>query len=310
MRILISGGAGFIASHIQDSYLSLGHEVAVLDSLVTGKKTNINPRSKFHQLDIRSPEAARAVADFKPEVINLHAAQMDVRKSVEDPIYDCEVNGLGMLNLLEVGRKNGVKKFIFASSGGAVYGEQETFPADENHPTNPSSPYGITKLLGDKYLQFYQETHGIDFVSLRYANVYGPRQNPHGEAGVVAIFTLKMLKGEIPVINGDGKQTRDYVFVQDVVRANILALGGQVRGIYNIGTGRETNVVEIYETLAKILGLTGKPEHGPAKAGEQMRSVISYGKIERELGWKPEFSLEKGFEQTVEYFKRQMGENR
>jgi UDP-glucose 4-epimerase len=229
LKILITGGAGFIGSHIQDAYLALGHQVAVLDNLSTGRRENLNPKAKFFECDVCSPDAAHALKSFRPDILNLHAAQMDVRKSVEDPKYDCEVNGLGMLNLLETARNIGVKKVIFASSGGAVYGEQEYFPADENHPTNPSSPYGITKLLGDKYLQFYQTTYQIPFVSLRYANVYGPRQNPHGEAGVVAIFTHKLLKGEIPTINGDGRQTRDYIFVEDVVKANVL--GRQVGGI-------------------------------------------------------------------------------
>lgn len=303
MKILITGGAGFIASHIQDAYLALGHEVAVLDNLSGGVRENINPKSKFFECDIRSPDAAQAVASFKPDVLNLHAAQMDVRKSVEDPKYDCDVNGLGMLNLLEAARKNDVKKVIFASSGGAVYGEQEYFPADENHPTNPASPYGITKLLGDKYLQFYQASYGITFVSLRYANVYGPRQNPHGEAGVVAIFATRLLKGEIPTINGDGLQTRDYVFVEDVVKANVLALE-KLRGFFNIGTGVETNVVELYRALGSVVGIDKPAQHGPAKAGEQKRSVISSEKILRESGWRPEVPLKDGLARTVEFFKK------
>ena len=192
---------------------------------------------------------------------------------------------------------------IFASSGGAIYGEQLHYPADESHPTQPASPYGITKLLGEKYLHFYQESYGIDSVALRYANVYGPRQNPHGEAGVVAIFATKLLKGEIPVINGDGLQTRDYVFVEDVVKANLLALQPGVRGIYNIGTGVETDVVAIYKNLAAVAGLKAAPQHGAAKPGEQRRSVISFKKAEKELGWAPKFSLAEGLQKTVEYFR-------
>lgn len=302
---MVTGGAGFIGSHIQDAYIREGHEVGVLDNLMTGTKVNLNPKATFFYADICSEAAVRVIAEFKPDILNLHAAQMDVRKSVEDPVYDCQVNGLGMLNLLEAGRKHGVKKFIFASSGGAIYGEQETYPADENHPTQPASPYGITKLLGDKYLQFYQATHGIPFVSLRYANVYGPRQNPHGEAGVVAIFVTKFLEGAQPLINGDGLQTRDYVFVEDVVRANLLALQDKVRGVYNIGTGVETNVVEIYRALGKILGIDKPPQHGPAKEGEQRRSVISSAKIEQAYGWKPEYDLEAGLEKTVQWFRQQ-----
>jgi UDP-glucose 4-epimerase len=208
-----------------------------------------------------------------------------------------------MLNMLEAARKNGVKKIIFASSGGAVYGEQEYFPADEAHPTNPASPYGITKLLGDKYLQFYQASHGIPFVSLRYANVYGPRQNPHGEAGVVAIFASKLLQGEIPTINGDGLQTRDYVFVADVVKANVLALNEKLQGIFNIGTGIETNVVQLYQALSKILGIDQAPQHAPAKAGEQKRSVIISEKMERETAWSPAIRLDEGLQQTVDFFR-------
>jgi UDP-glucose 4-epimerase len=302
MRILISGGAGFIASHVQDAYHALGHEVAVLDNLLSGKKSNLHPSTKFFELDIRSEAAAAALQEFRPEVLSLHAAQMDVRRSVTDPVYDCQVNGIGMLNLLEAGRKAGVKKFIFASSGGAVYGEQKYFPADEAHPTQPLSPYGITKLLGDKYLEFYRDNYGIPFVSLRYANVYGPRQNPHGEAGVVAIFTLKLLQGEVPTIFGDGLQTRDYVFIEDVVRANVLALEEKMSGIYNIGTGIETNVVEVYQTLAGILDVSRAPKFGPAKAGEQRRSVITSDKILREIGWAPEFKIDRGLKKTVAFF--------
>ncbi|HKY63571.1 MAG TPA: NAD-dependent epimerase/dehydratase family protein [bacterium] len=303
MRILITGGAGFIASHVQDAYLAAGHEVAVLDNLATGQKANLSPKSRFFELDIRDSAIDRAFSEFQPEAISLHAAQMDVRRSVEDPVYDCQVNGLGMLNLLEASRRHGVKKAIFASTGGAIYGEQEYFPADERHPTQPASPYGITKLLGEKYLSFYQETYGLETVALRYANVYGPRQNPHGEAGVVAIFATKLLKGEVPTINGDGLQTRDYVFVEDVVRANLLALKPGVKGIYNIGTGRETDVVQIFQGLAKEAGFDAAPKHGPAKAGEQKRSVISAAKIGQELGWKPQIPLAEGLKRTVEYFR-------
>ncbi len=305
MRILITGGAGFIASHIQDAYLQLGHEVAVLDNLVTGNRIHLNPKSKFFEVDIRSDEVRKIFEDFRPQILNLHAAQMDVRKSVEDPVYDCQVNGMGMLHLLEAARHVGVRKVIFASSGGAVYGEQKTFPALEDHPTDPLSPYGITKLLGDKYLKFYQETYKIPFVSLRYANVFGPRQNPHGEAGVVTIFTTKLLRGEVPVIFGDGLQTRDYVYVEDVVEANRLALQEKAMGIYNIGTGVETNVVQVYWTLAKILGIDRGAHHESGRLGEQRRSVISSEKFSRELGWKPQYSLEEGFKKTVEFFREQ-----
>ncbi len=304
MRILLTGGAGFIASQVQDAYLKAGHEVAVLDNLVTGKQGNLNPKCRFFELDIRDPMVAGVFRDFQPEVLNHHAAQMDVRKSVADPIYDCEVNGIGTLNLLENARQHGVKKVIFSSSGGAAYGEQWFFPADETHPTEPTSPYGITKLLGDKYLQFYRDTYGIETISLRYANVYGPRQNPHGEAGVVAIFITKLLGGEEPIIFGDGLQTRDYVFVEDVVRANVMALESGRTGIFNIGTEVETSVVQIYEQLASLLGIKKLPRHGDAKAGEQRRSIISSKKIFEAWGWKAEYDLTAGLKKTVEYFKK------
>lgn len=303
MRILITGGAGFIASHIQDAYLAAGHEVAVLDNLATGRKANLSPKSRFYELDIRDPAVDRVFEEFKPEALSLHAAQMDVRRSVEDPVYDCQVNGLGMLNLLNAAKRHGAKKVVFASTGGAIYGEQDFFPADESHPTQPASPYGITKLLGEKYLHFYQETYGIETVALRYANVYGPRQNPHGEAGVVAIFALRLLKGEIPTINGDGLQTRDYVFVEDVVQANVLALKPGVRGIYNVGTGIETDVVQIFQGLVRESGLEAAPQHGPAKAGEQRRSAITAAKIGKDLGWKPKIPLAEGLKRTLEYFR-------
>ena len=302
MRILITGGAGFIASHVQDAYLQAGHEVAVLDNLITGNKGNLNSRSRFFNQDLRD-SLAEVFEQFKPELISHHAAQMDVRQSVADPIFDCQVNGLGTLNLLEQAKQHQVKKVIFASTGGAIYGEQSKYPADESHSTQPASPYGITKLLGEKYLSFYQESYGIETVALRYANVYGPRQNPHGEAGVVAIFATKLLKGEAPVINGDGLQTRDYVFVEDVVKANLLALRPGVKGIYNVGTGIETDVVQIYQGIGSALGIQEPPRHGPAKSGEQRRSVISFEKINRELGWKPEVPLAEGLKKTVEFFK-------
>jgi UDP-glucose 4-epimerase len=224
MKILVTGGAGFIGSHVVDAYLELGHEVVVVDNLSSGSIENLNPKAKFYKMDIRDSDIEDLFKNEKPDIVNHHAAQMDVRKSVEDPIYDADVNIIGSLNLLQNCIRYGVKKFIFASTGGAIYGEQDYFPADEEHPTRPLSPYGVAKLTVEKYLYFYKEVHGLNYVVLRYANIYGPRQNPHGEAGVVAIFTSKMLKGEQPVINGDGFQTRDYTFVGDVVRANVLAL--------------------------------------------------------------------------------------
>jgi UDP-glucose 4-epimerase len=302
MKIILTGGAGFIGSHIQDAYLAMGHEVLVIDNLITGNLRNLSRKSAFYQMDIASPEVKNIFESFKPDIVNHHAAQMDVRKSVADPVYDAQVNVIGMINLLEAARQVGVKKFIFASSGGAIYGEQDYFPADEAHPTRPASPYGLTKWVGEEYLKLYERLYSISHVVLRYANVYGPRQNPHGEAGVVAIFSKRLLKGQVPVINGDGTQTRDYVYVGDIIEANCMALRGEASGIYNIGTGIETDV----NTLASILGKhagSDRLEHGPPKSGEQKRSAISYQSAEKSLGWRPTVPLEEGLRKTFGWFR-------
>ena len=302
MRILISGGAGFIASHIQDAYLELGHEVAIVDDLSSGEKGNLHPKSHFYLCNITDPKLEDIFKEFKPDVISHHAAQISVRESIRKPQFDCQINGIGTLNILEQAIKFSVKKIIFSSSGGAIYGEQQSFPANENHPLEPLSPYGITKLLGEKYLQFYQNTYGLETVALRYSNVYGPRQNPHGEAGVVAIFIQKMLSGEVPCINGDGLQTRDYIYVADVVKANILALKAGTQGVFNIATGQETNVLEIYGALQKILNFSPSPKHGEAKPGEQRRSALSFEKIHQMHHWSPETTFPQGLQNTVKYF--------
>ncbi|MCC6848516.1 MAG: NAD-dependent epimerase/dehydratase family protein [Deltaproteobacteria bacterium] len=303
MKILVTGGAGFIASHISDAYLAAGHEVVIVDDLSSGTRANLPAAAKFYHADIRSPEAREIIRNERPQVLSLHAAQMDVRKSVADPGFDAEVNVLGMINMLEAGREVGVRKVIFASSGGATYGEQEAFPAAESHPHNPLSPYGITKATGEHYLFFYHAVYGMPYVALRYANVYGPRQDPHGEAGVVAIFTEKLLAGQAPTINGDGKQTRDYVFVGDVVRANLAALDRSFVGSVNVGTGIETDVTTLYAHLRVLTGSPHPAQHGPAKAGEQRRSVIAIGRAAEVLGWRPEISLEEGLRRTVEFFR-------
>jgi UDP-glucose 4-epimerase len=308
MKILVTGGAGFIGSHIVDAYLRLGHQVIIVDNLITGRARNINPAATFYEADIRDATTMREIFDReKPDVLNHHAAQMDVRKSVEDPMYDASVNVIGALTLFENCVRTGVQRVLFASSGGAIYGEQEYFPADELHPTRPISPYGITKLVTEHYLYYYKTVYGIDSVSLRYANIYGPRQNPHGEAGVVAIFTTKLLAGEQPIINGDGKQTRDYVFVDDVVHANVLALNSTGSNIFNIGTGIETNVNQLFHQLKKSAKAFAEEKHGEAKKGEQMRSVLSSAHIERQLGWKPSVTLAEGLQRTVDYFRIQEG---
>jgi len=303
MRVLVTGGAGFIGSHVVDAYITAGHDVIVVDDLSTGNRQNLHPRAQFVQADIQDPLVRRLIVKEKVEAVNHHAAQMDVRRSVADPLFDARVNVLGLLNVLEGAREAGVKKVIFASSGGAVYGEQEAFPAGEEHPTHPLSPYGVSKRAGEHYLHFYGAAYDIPYVALRYANVYGPRQDPHGEAGVVAIFTLRLLAGVQPVINGDGKQTRDYVFVGDVARANLAALRVAYTGPLNIGTGIETDVNQLFGYLRDLTGSALPEAYGPTKLGEQRRSVIAWACAARVLGWRPEVGLEEGLRQTVEYFR-------
>jgi UDP-glucose 4-epimerase len=311
LNILVTGGAGFIGSHVVDEYIRLGHRVAIIDNLSTGRRININPSATLYEVDIRDAgEVQRIFERERFDLLNHHAAQMDVRRSVEDPVYDASVNILGALTLLECCVRTGVPRVIFASSGGAIYGEQEYFPADESHPTRPISPYGVAKLTTEQYLFYYQYVHGIESVSLRYANIYGPRQNPEGEAGVVAIFATRFLSQQQPVINGDGLQTRDYVYVSDVVRANVLALNCPGSQVFNIATGVETDVNQLFMYLKVATGSSAEERHGPAKKGEQRRSVLSSKKIETMLGWRPIVSIEEGLRQTVEYFRTVEGYGR
>jgi UDP-glucose 4-epimerase len=302
LNILVTGGAGFIASHIVDAFIENGHNVTIIDNLTTGRKENINPGAKFYEIDIRD-DLTKIFDEGKFDVVNHHAAQIDVRRSVTDPIYDAGVNIIGTLNLLQNSIKFGVKKFMFASTGGAVYGEQDYFPADENHKQQPLSPYGISKLSVEKYLYFYKEVHGLKYTILRYANIYGPRQNPLGEAGVVCIFLDKILAGDQPIINGSGEQTRDYVYVKDVVKANLLTLNEEESDIYNVGTGIETSVNELFRLINQNFNNSIKEVHGPAKPGEQMRSVITSEKLFKKFGWKPSTKLEDGLRETIEYYK-------
>ncbi|MEE9225293.1 MAG: NAD-dependent epimerase/dehydratase family protein [Bacteroidota bacterium] len=303
MNILVTGGAGFIGSHVADAYLSAGHSVLVLDDLSSGSKENVPSEAKFFQVDIRDDETlAQVFGGQRIEIVNHHAAQMDVRKSVDDPVFDASVNIVGSLNLLELSLKHRVRKFIFASTGGAIYGEQESFPADEQHPLRPLSPYGITKLAVEQYLYYYGQVHGLSYVCLRYGNVYGPRQNPYGEAGVVSIFADKMLKLEQPIIHGDGNQTRDYVYVDDAVRANVLSLECPHSDVFNIGSGVETDVNIIFQKLKSITNAPCAEKHGPRKKGEQLRSVLSYRKICSMLGWSPQVNIDEGLRRTVAFF--------
>lgn len=304
MKIVVTGGAGFIASHIVDAYIQLGHEVYVIDDFSTGQRRNLNSSAQFFNLDIADPKVAKAIAEIKPDVLNHHAAQMDVRRSVADPTFDARINIIGFINLLEASKDAGVKRVIFSSSGGAVYGDREPIPASEEHETLPLSPYGVSKLTGELYLGYYHMAFGLPYVALRYANVYGPRQSSLGEAGVVAIFISQLLAGKSPVINGDGKQTRDYVFVGDVVRANAAALDTNYTGPINIGTGKETDVVTICESLREGVGSPVKAIHGPAKLGEQRRSCLMTSLARKVLGWKPEVDLKEGLQQTLAYYQK------
>lgn len=304
MKILVTGGAGFIGSHVCDEFLREAHEVIALDNLSSGRKENLSPKVQLVTLDIRSPEAADFIRRQRPDVLCHLAAQMDVRKSVEDPRFDAEANILGLLNMLEASRQAGVKRFIFSSTGGAIYGEQDAYPAPETHPTRPVSPYGVSKAAGELYLGYYRAQYGLPFVALRYANVYGPRQNPHGEAGVVAIFSQKLVTAQPCTVYGDGTQTRDFVFGQDVARANHLAFASDFVGSLNVGTGIETDINRLYRLLAEAAGSKELALHQPAKPGEQMRSCVDASLAKRVLDWEPTVMLEEGLRQTVEYFRQ------
>lgn len=301
--VCVTGGAGFIGSHVAEALLVEGRRVLIIDNLSGGRRENVPAGAELHVLDVRSKEAADLVRDGGVEILVHHAAQMDVRRSVEDPVFDADVNVLGSLNLAEAARRGGVRQILFASTGGAIYGEQDSFPADEKHPARPVSPYGISKLSFEHYLFFYHVAYGLNATCLRYANVYGERQNPHGEAGVVAIFLNRLLVGEAPTINGEGLQTRDYVHVSDVVRANLAAAGLPGFHIYNVGTGVETSVVDLYQELARAVGSDLQAKHGPAKPGEQQRSSVDAGLIRRELGLPEPLPLREGLARTAAWFR-------
>ena len=305
MKALVTGGAGFIGSHVVDSLVERGHEVMVVDDLSTGFRENINPGARFYELSISDEGLAEVLERERPEVISHHAAQMDVRRSVAEPIFDAEQNILGSLNLITNAVRSGARKIIYASSGGAVYGEAQYLPVDEEHPVNPLSQYGVSKHTVEHYLHLYASQHGLEYVVLRYANIYGPRQNPYGEAGVIAIFARQMLGGERPTIFGTGDKTRDYTHISDVVQANILALERGSNAIYNIGTGLETSDKEVFDIVAAAAGYKGSPLYAPVRGGEIKRICLSWAKAYRELGWRPRMPLREGIAETVDYIRSQ-----
>lgn len=303
MRVLVTGGAGFIGSHIQDALVAAGHEVVVVDNLSSGHRENVNGRAAFHQLDIADSRLRDVFASCRPEAVFHLAAQIDVRRSVREPLYDASANILGSIHLLEMCRAFGTRRIVYASTGGAIYGDPEYLPADEDHPVNPISQYGISKHTVEHYLRLYWQNHGISYLALRFPNVYGPRQDPHGEAGVVAIFSLQMLTGIQPVIFGDGTKTRDYVYVDDIVEANLIGLNNEVVGIYNLGWGTEITDQTIFDMVRAAVGAQVAPRYEARRLGEVERICLDAGRARQELGWTPRVSLETGIGRAVEYYR-------
>jgi UDP-glucose 4-epimerase len=308
VRILVTGGAGFIGSHVVDAYIAAGHEVAVLDNFSTGNEANLNAAAETHRLDLRDkPGVERLIASFRPEVVNHHAAQSEVPKSVADPGYDAEVNIVGGLNLLKASVDHAVKKVIFISTGGALYGEPDVVPADEDHPVRPLSPYGTSKFSFEQYLAMFKRTFGLEFTVLRYANVYGPRQDFYAEEGrVVAIFASRMLAGQPVTIDGDGEQSRDMLHVGDAATANLAALERGAGGIFHVSTGIAVTINDIYRKLARLTKYADAPSHGPRRRGDVYRIALDNARAKRELGWEPRVDLEEGLSLTVDYFREQV----
>jgi UDP-glucose 4-epimerase len=310
VKILVTGGAGFIGSNLADRLAEDDHELVVLDDLSSGKREQVPAAANFYQMELDSRWLERVVAREKPEAICHLAAQISVRRSVEDPLFDAHVNVMGSIGLVEAARKHGVKRVVFASTGGAIYGDTDQIPTGEDLRPMPVSPYGTAKLAVEQYLHCFHELYGLSYAALRLANVYGPRQDPHGEAGVVAIFSRALLAGKTPTINGDGTQTRDYVYVGDVVRAFVAALRSDVSGSFNVGTGVETDVNELSRLIAEAARSDIEVAHGPAKPGEQRRSSIATAKITAAMDWKPATPLAEGILQTVDYFRTQAAPSR
>ncbi len=308
MRVVVTGGAGFIGSHLTERLLASGHHVTIIDNLSSGKRTNVPANVDFIHANMGSPEGLAALADARPDALVLFAAQMDVRRSVEDPGHDAQMNIIEMLAVLEAARRINVKAIVFASTGGAIYGDTDVLPTPETHPTRPESPYGCSKAAGELYLGYYRKIHNLPSVALRFANVYGPRQDPHGEAGVVAIFAQRMLRNEPITIFGDGSQTRDFVYVGDVARACELALLRQLDtpgfgGVFNVGTGIETTVNTLAAHIATATAYATPPRHAPGRPGEQRRSVIDGTLAAQMLGFSPEIAVKEGLTRTVDYFR-------
>ena len=307
MKVLVTGGAGFIGSHLVDALIDRGHQVVVVDNICTGFTDNVNPAAKFYQMSICDQELAEVFLQEKPDLVNHHAAQMIIKRSVENPLLDAQENILGSLNVIRNCIHFGVRKLIYVSSGGAIYGEPEYLPVDEEHPVNPVSEYGVSKHTAEHYLHLYGLRDGLDYVVLRYSNVYGPRQNPGGEAGVVAIFASQMLRGERPTIFGPGDKTRDYTHVFDIVEANLLSMEHGEKATYNLGTGVETSDQEMFDTLAETLAYTGSPIYASVRPGEIHRICLDSSKAKKELGWKPKFTLSEGLSQAAEYYRSLTG---
>ena len=302
MKILVTGGAGFIASHVVDTYVEAGHQVLVVDNLSTGNREHVRPEARLIEMDLNDPALLDLFEAEKPDVVNHHAANASVAVSVREPIFDARQNVLGTINLLEAARRAGTGRFIYISSGGAMYGNPEYLPMDENHPANPISPYALSKLTGERYVRIYGQEHGLSWTSLRYANVYGPRQDPFGEAGVISIFCQNLLDGVAPNIHWDGEQTRDFVYVGDCARANLLALEGGDGQAYNVGTGMGTSINALFHTLREVAALELTAQRGPRRPGDVRHSYLNCHKIEQELDWRAEVSLLEGLARTWRYF--------
>lgn len=303
MKAIVTGGAGFIGSHVVDGYVNQGFDVLVVDDLSTGRIENLNPAARFERVDVRSPEFSDLIRDERPKLINHHAAQISVKVSTSRPMFDADVNIVGSVRLLEAARKSGVSKVVYSASGGTAYGEPEYLPCDEKHPISPISPYGISKHTVERYLEMYHSLYGLDYVALRYPNVYGPRQDPHGEAGVIAIFVRQMLDGSEVTIDGSGDQERDFVFVSDIAEANLLAATSDATGVFNIGSSHGTSVNSVFRVLRKYTSYSRRATAGPARVGDVYRTYLDASLAESVLGWRPVVGLEDGLSATVDFFR-------